>query len=224
MTYPCYCRLCCPQPKRKCVRCQPDSASPKGAGLGCAGLQRCVIAGCRCCARSGQMLSTELSAAARRSGIGATPSTAWIESGGGPALTSSTTPARRSCSKTPSCSSTTASLLLPAPIYSVFECYICLCCTSPVLAAQSERNDLNTLFCCCPCCRDDVLPCRVYLRHCVLAAKKLSDQSSSEAAYNSFLDDTYLADRVTTVKTYLAQHPDIMYELPPPELAARYSG
>ena len=69
-----------------------------------------------------------------------------------------------------------------------------------------------------------MLPCRVYLRHCVLAAKKLSDQSSSEAAYNSFLDDTCLADRVTTVKTYLAQHPDIMYELPPPELAARYSG
>ena len=69
-----------------------------------------------------------------------------------------------------------------------------------------------------------MLPCRVYLRHCVLAAKKLSKLSGSEAAYNSFLDDTYLADRVTTVRTYLAQHPDIMKELPPPELAGRYSG
>ena len=69
-----------------------------------------------------------------------------------------------------------------------------------------------------------MLPCRVYLRHCVLAAKKLSKQTSSEAAYDSFLDDTYLADRVTRVRTYLAQHPDIMNELPPPQLAARYSG
>lgn len=92
------------------------------------------------------------------------------------------------------------------------------------VGAQPERNALDTLFCCYHCCRDDVLPCRIYLRHCVLAAKKLSEQSSSEAAYNSFLDDTYLADRVTTVRTYIAQHPDIMNEEPPPELAARYSG
>jgi hypothetical protein len=40
------------------------------------------------------------------------------------------------------------------------------------------------------CCRNDVFPCRVYLRHCTLAAKNLSS-----LAYTSFLDDTYLADR-----------------------------
>ncbi|KAI8472730.1 MAG: hypothetical protein J3K34DRAFT_412916 [Monoraphidium minutum] len=67
--------------------------------------------------------------------------------------------------------------------------------------------------------RDDVLPCRVYLRHCVLAAASLGAE-----AHASFLDATTLADRRTTVRQYLAAHPGIMEELPPPELAARYSG
>lgn len=44
-------------------------------------------------------------------------------------------------------------------------------------------------------CRDDILPCRVYLRHCVLAAK-----ACGEVAYASFLDQTYLADRKTTIR------------------------
>ncbi|XP_027330217.1 uncharacterized protein LOC113846317 [Abrus precatorius] len=43
--------------------------------------------------------------------------------------------------------------------------------------------------------RDDVLPCRVYLRHCVLAAKSLGDE-----AYNNFLDHTFLGDRRTTTR------------------------
>ncbi|CAO2832180.1 unnamed protein product [Amaranthus hypochondriacus] len=47
--------------------------------------------------------------------------------------------------------------------------------------------------------RDDVLPCRTYLRHCVLAAKNLGDE-----AYSNFLDHTYLADRQTTIRQYLA--------------------
>lgn len=67
--------------------------------------------------------------------------------------------------------------------------------------------------------RSDVLPCRVYLRHCVLAAKGFCQE-----AYDSFLDNTYLADRATTIRQYLAQHPEIMDELPPPELVGRYSG
>jgi hypothetical protein len=67
--------------------------------------------------------------------------------------------------------------------------------------------------------RDDVLPCRVYLRHCVLAAQGLGPE-----AHASFLDGTYLADRVTSVRAYLAQRPEILQELPPPELAGRYSG
>ncbi|GBF99319.1 hypothetical protein Rsub_12100 [Raphidocelis subcapitata] len=67
--------------------------------------------------------------------------------------------------------------------------------------------------------RDDVLPCRVYLRHCVLAAKGFCPE-----AYESFLDGTFLSDRRTTVREYLRRHPDIMEELPPPELLERYSG
>ncbi|KAM0034503.1 hypothetical protein Hdeb2414_s0016g00498651 [Helianthus debilis subsp. tardiflorus] len=42
--------------------------------------------------------------------------------------------------------------------------------------------------------RDDVLPCRVYCRHCVLATKNLMNE-----AYDNFLDHTYLADRKTTL-------------------------
>lgn len=67
--------------------------------------------------------------------------------------------------------------------------------------------------------RDDVLPCRVYLRHCVLAATKLG--SIAEA---SFLDGTVLADRTTTVREWLEKNPEIMDELPPPSLAQRYAG
>eukprot|EP00873_Tetraselmis_striata_P011088 jgi/Tetstr1/431352/TSEL_021043.t1 len=67
--------------------------------------------------------------------------------------------------------------------------------------------------------RDDVLPCRVYLRHCVLSA-----QSLSPVAYENFLDQTFLADRTTTIRQHLAEEPGIMDELPPPELADRYSG
>lgn len=67
--------------------------------------------------------------------------------------------------------------------------------------------------------RDDVLPCRVYLRHCVLAAKGLGP-----AAEDSFLDATFLSDRRTTVRQYLAQHPEIMEEEPPEIVADRYSG
>lgn len=67
--------------------------------------------------------------------------------------------------------------------------------------------------------RDDVLPCRVYLRHCALAAQKLGPE-----AEESFLDDSYLADRKTTVRAWLEKNPDIMEELPPASLIGRYSG
>jgi len=67
--------------------------------------------------------------------------------------------------------------------------------------------------------RDDVLPCRTYLRHCVLAARKLGG-----AAHDNFLDNTFLSDRRTTVRRHLEANPGILEELPPPELAQRYSG
>ncbi|XP_021730298.1 uncharacterized protein LOC110697245 isoform X2 [Chenopodium quinoa] len=68
--------------------------------------------------------------------------------------------------------------------------------------------------------RDDVFPCRNYLRHCVLAAKNLGD-----AAYNNFLDHTYLADCQTTIRQYLATAgAGIMEEEPPESLKTRYGG
>lgn len=60
-------------------------------------------------------------------------------------------------------------------------------------------------------------PCAVYLRHCVLAAKGANIE-------DSFLDDTFLVDRKTTIRTYLQQNPQIMSTNPPPELAERYGG
>ncbi|XP_024544955.1 uncharacterized protein LOC9644560 [Selaginella moellendorffii] len=67
--------------------------------------------------------------------------------------------------------------------------------------------------------RDDILPCRLYLRHCVLAAKNLGQD-----AFESFLDHTYLGDRRTRIREYLDAHPDIMKEQPPEHLRDRYGG
>ncbi|KAL3641910.1 hypothetical protein CASFOL_012725 [Castilleja foliolosa] len=67
---------------------------------------------------------------------------------------------------------------------------------------------------------DDILPCRVYLRHCVLAAKNLS-----ETAFDNFLDHTFLGDRKTTIREYLATSGSgIMEEEPPEQLKTRYGG
>jgi hypothetical protein len=68
--------------------------------------------------------------------------------------------------------------------------------------------------------RDDgVLPCRAYLRHCVLASRRLG----TEAA-NNFLDATVLADGRTTARAWLAANPGILEEAPPASVAGRYSG
>ncbi|KNA06543.1 hypothetical protein SOVF_180110 [Spinacia oleracea] len=68
--------------------------------------------------------------------------------------------------------------------------------------------------------RDDIFPCRTYMRHCVLAAKNLGD-----TAYSNFLDHTYLADRQTTIRQYLATAGSgIMEEEPPESLKTRYGG
>ena len=68
---------------------------------------------------------------------------------------------------------------------------------------------------------DDVLPCRVYLRHCVLAARALG-----QPALDSFLDHTFLSDRRTTIRAWLGSEGGrgIMEEGPPPGLVGRYSG
>ncbi|CAN8231900.1 unnamed protein product [Cochlearia groenlandica] len=68
--------------------------------------------------------------------------------------------------------------------------------------------------------RDDILPCRLYLRHCVLAAKNLGDE-----AYNNFMDHTFLGDRKTTIREYLnSTGSGIMEEEPPQNLKSRYGG
>ncbi|KAJ4722109.1 Butirosin biosynthesis [Melia azedarach] len=77
-----------------------------------------------------------------------------------------------------------------------------------------ERYNIDTIW------RDDILPCPVYLRHCVLAAKNLGDE-----AYNNFLDHTFLGDRKTTIREYLeTTGAGIMEEEPPECLKTRYGG
>ena len=68
--------------------------------------------------------------------------------------------------------------------------------------------------------RDDILPCRVYLRHCYLAAKNLI----SPVALDNFLDNSFLGDRETTIREYLNRHPEILTTEPPASVAPRYSG
>eukprot|EP00555_Chaetoceros_dichaeta_P002904 CAMPEP_0198251422 /NCGR_PEP_ID=MMETSP1447-20131203/2264_1 /TAXON_ID=420782 /ORGANISM="Chaetoceros dichaeta, Strain CCMP1751" /LENGTH=224 /DNA_ID=CAMNT_0043936437 /DNA_START=52 /DNA_END=726 /DNA_ORIENTATION=+ len=65
-----------------------------------------------------------------------------------------------------------------------------------------------------------LLPFNFYLRHCLLAV-----QSAGGVAYESFLQDTYLADRTTTLAAYLDEHgEEVMASRPPSHLASRYSG
>jgi hypothetical protein len=64
-----------------------------------------------------------------------------------------------------------------------------------------------------------IRPCPVYLRHCYLAAKSMGD-----ICLNSFLDESYLVDRTTTIREYLELYPEVLLVQPPPELAIRYNG
>mmetsp|Transcript_8454 Transcript_8454/g.12236 ORF Transcript_8454/g.12236 Transcript_8454/m.12236 type:complete len:224 (+) Transcript_8454:116-787(+) len=65
-----------------------------------------------------------------------------------------------------------------------------------------------------------ILPLSMYLRHCLLAVHK-----AGGPAYESFLKDTYLADRKTTLEQYLEErNEEVMNSLPPPHLANRFSG
>ncbi len=66
-----------------------------------------------------------------------------------------------------------------------------------------------------------ILPCPIYLRHCVLAAQK---QGEDGPAHQSFLRETYLADRTSTIEEYLRQRPEIMAMEPPASVLGRYSG
>ncbi|KAL3797720.1 hypothetical protein HJC23_000265 [Cyclotella cryptica] len=62
-------------------------------------------------------------------------------------------------------------------------------------------------------------PCPVYMRHCVLASRRCGEE-----CYASFLDDTFLVDRRTTLREYLMENPHLMEVEPPEELRERYGG
>lgn len=69
-----------------------------------------------------------------------------------------------------------------------------------------------------------LLPCACYLRHCLLSSRR---PDVPEAVRASFLADTYLVDRRTTVGEYLATsgvEANVMASVPPPALAVRYGG
>ncbi len=75
-------------------------------------------------------------------------------------------------------------------------------------------------------------PCPVYLRHCVLASYNCESDGHEEwsrgcaggVCHNSFLDETYLVDRETTIREYLNQYTEIMNLEPPNSLRERYGG
>jgi hypothetical protein len=62
-------------------------------------------------------------------------------------------------------------------------------------------------------------PCHVYLRHCYLAAKKMGS-----LCFESFLDETYLIDRETTIRQYAEKYPSVLESPPPAAFEERYSG
>ena len=64
-----------------------------------------------------------------------------------------------------------------------------------------------------------IYPCRVYLRHCLLACKK-----QGQHVLDDFMKNTYLYDRKTTIKEYMEKNPDIWHEKPPKHLESRYNG
>lgn len=65
-----------------------------------------------------------------------------------------------------------------------------------------------------------LLPFSMYLRHCLLAVEK-----AGGPAYESFLQDTYLVDRQTTLAEYLEREgEEVMNSLPPAYLEQRFSG
>uniref|UniRef100_A0A7S0LFV7 Uncharacterized protein n=1 Tax=Coccolithus braarudii TaxID=221442 RepID=A0A7S0LFV7_9EUKA len=66
-----------------------------------------------------------------------------------------------------------------------------------------------------------LFPADVYLRHCLLAVRK-----APLVAHQSFLDDTFLVDRTTTLRQYLESGEEsvVMACEPPSELAVRFGG
>jgi hypothetical protein len=69
-----------------------------------------------------------------------------------------------------------------------------------------------------------LLPCACYLRHCLLSSRR---DGIPDAVRQSFLDDSLLVDRKTTLREYLSRpgvEDHVMSSLPPPGLETRYGG
>jgi hypothetical protein len=178
---------------------------------GCCQSAAAAVAAARCCAGPTQMSTTRLPGVHLTSGRGVGAHMASTGCGGMtscPAGDCHASCGHMSCKQQPNACLPGASMcdklyvIMPAaPSFGNASSILCLACLT------------HPADCCCH-------PyCRVYLRHCVLAAKGFCPE-----AYDSFLDATYLSDRVTTVRQHLEAHPEILQELPPPELIGRYSG
>jgi hypothetical protein len=63
---------------------------------------------------------------------------------------------------------------------------------------------------------DKIFPCRPYLRHCVLASDMLGVK-------DNFLDTTFLADRLTTIREHLDRNPTLLETVPSPSVARFYT-
>lgn len=67
-----------------------------------------------------------------------------------------------------------------------------------------------------------LLPADIYLRHCLLAVKK-----AGRVAEASFLEETFLADRRTSLAAYLERDDNmkrVMMAVPPEDLMERFNG
>ena len=91
-----------------------------------------------------------------------------------------------------------------------------------VFDQKYTANGLKTIWGWAP--DSGLRPCPVYLRHCVLATEKVGEVRPD--VRDSFLDETFLADRTTTIRQYLASEAGthVMDTRPPPSLVGRYSG
>ena len=67
--------------------------------------------------------------------------------------------------------------------------------------------------------KDEIYPCRVYLRHCLLSIQK-----QGQFALDDFMNNTFLYDRKTSIKQYMDKNPDIYDEIVPSSLKNRYNG
>ncbi|CEM20093.1 unnamed protein product [Vitrella brassicaformis CCMP3155] len=65
----------------------------------------------------------------------------------------------------------------------------------------------------------EIWPCRPYLRHCVLAARRLGPQVEAD-----FLNHTYLYDRKTRLREYVERNAGLLDEEPIALYAERYGG